>query len=98
MKISYSLESIRDLIRLRKFIEVKNPDAAARIASELLVGIDNLKSFPRMGLPVSHAPDPDVIRDLFVSKYIVRYLLRSEDFFILRVWHEKEIGKDFVEK
>ncbi len=93
MKISYSFESIQDLIRLRKFIEVKNPDAAERIANELLAGIDNLKVFPRIGLPVAHAPDPDVIRDLFVSKYTVRYLLRSEDIFVLRVWHEKEIGK-----
>jgi len=94
MKISYSFESIQDLIRLRKFIEVKNPDVAERIANELLAGIDNLKVFPRIGLPVAHAPDPDVIRDLFVSKYTVRYLLRSEDIFVLRVWHEKEIGKD----
>jgi len=94
MKISYSLESIRDLIRLREFIEVKNPDAAARIASKLLAGIDNLKVFPRMGLPVAHSPDPDVIRDLFISKYTVRYLLHSQDIFILRMWHEKEIGKD----
>lgn len=94
MKINYSLESIHDLIRLRKFIEVKNPEAAERIASELLAGIDNLKVFPRMGLPVSHAPDPDVIRDLFVSKYTVRYLLGSHVIFILRVWHEKEIEQD----
>ena len=94
MKINYSLESIRDLIRLREFIKVKNPDAAERIASELLAGIDNLKIFPRMGLPVSHSPDPDVIRDLFVNKYTVRYLLGSQDIFILRVWHEKEIEKN----
>jgi len=94
MRLSYSLESIHDLTRLREFIKVKNPDAAERIASELLAGIDNLKVFPRMGLPVTHAPDPEVIRDLFISKYIVRYLLHGQDIFILRVWHEKEIGKD----
>ena len=94
MKISYSLESIRDLSRLRKFIEAKNPDAAERIANELLAGINNLKVFPRMGLPVTHSPDPDAIRDLFVGKYTVRYLLHGQDIFVLRVWHEKEIGKD----
>jgi plasmid stabilization system protein ParE len=94
MKINYSLESIHDLIRLRKFIQAKNPNAAERIASELLAGIDNLKVFPRMGLPVSRAPNPDDIRDLFVSTYTVRYLLGRQDIFILRVWHEKEIGKD----
>lgn len=94
MKINYSPESIHDLIRLRKFIEVKNPVAAERIANELLAGIGKLKIFPRMGLPVRHAPDPEIIRDLFIGKYVIRYLVSSQDIFVLRLWHGKEIGKD----
>jgi len=94
MKIDYSPESIRDLIRLREFIEVKNPAAAKRIASELLAGIGKLKTFPRMGLPVKREPDPKVIRDLFVGQYTVRYLVSSSNIIVLRVWHGKEIGKD----
>ncbi|GMR16639.1 MAG: hypothetical protein BMS9Abin31_0995 [Gammaproteobacteria bacterium] len=35
MKISYSPESVGDLIRLRKFIEIKNPQAAQKIALSL---------------------------------------------------------------
>ena len=94
MKIDYSPESIRDLIRLREFIEVNNPVAAKRIASELLAGIGKLKIFPRMGLPVTRAPDPKVIRDLFIGRYMVRYHVSSENIIVLRVWHGKEIGKD----
>ena len=94
MKINYSPESISDLTRLREFIEVKNPVAAKRIATELIAGISKLKIFPRMGLPVKRAPEPEVIRDLFIGRYTVRYLVSNQDIFILRVWHGKEIGKD----
>ena len=52
MKIHYSPESVGDLIRLREFIEAKNPEAAKRVARELLAGIGKLKILPRMGLPV----------------------------------------------
>lgn len=94
MKINYSPESINDLIRLREFIEVKKPAAAKRIAKELLAGISKLKIFPQMGLPVTRAPDPEVIRDLFIAQYTVRYHVGGQNIFILRVWHGKEIGKD----
>jgi len=39
MRISYSPESIEDLKRLREFIEVKNPQAAKKIAESILKGI-----------------------------------------------------------
>ena len=75
MKISYTQEAINDLERLRNFIESKNPFAARQISSELLDGIGNLHSFPKMGLPVARAPDPKAIRDLFIKafKYVPAY-------------------------
>jgi len=94
VKISYTQEAIADLERLRKFIEPKNPFAARRISSELLDGIGNLHAFPKMGLPVARAPDPDTIRDLFIGQYTVRYLLDKAHVVILRVWHGKEVEKD----
>lgn len=94
MKISYSPEAIEDLIRLREFIALKNPLAARRIANELLTGIEKLKIFPRMGINVEKAPDPEVIRDLFVGQYTVRYFFTEKEIFVLRVWHDKENEKD----
>jgi plasmid stabilization system protein ParE len=95
VKIRYTKESIADLERLRKFIEPKNPYAARRVSSELLDGIGNLHTFPKMGLPVTLAPDPDSIRDLFVGQYTVRYLLDSDHVVILRMWHDKEVERGF---
>ena len=94
MKIRYTPEAIRDLGRLREFIEIKNPVAAHRVAKQLLLGIDKLKVFPQMGVQVLRAPQPEMVRDLFIGNYTVRYLIAREELIILRLWHGKEIEKD----
>jgi len=83
MKISYTPEAIRDLIRLRQFIEQKNPQAAKRIADAIRKGIKQLKTFPNIGVEVEEAPNPH-------GNYIVRYLLKTKEVLILRLWHHKE--------
>ncbi len=90
MKISYSPEAVDDLIRLRGFIEVKNPAAAQRAATAILKGIGHLKTFPHLGVEVPQAPSPKMIRDLIIGKYTVRYLVRANDIYILRIWHHRE--------
>jgi len=94
MRVRYSPESIDDLIRLRDFIKERNPVAAQHIADELLDGINKLKLFPKVGLPVMRAADPQSIRDLFIGSYTVRYLIGNNEIYILRMWHGKEIEKD----
>lgn len=94
MRIRFTVEAIHDLERLRAFVESKNPHAARRIAAEILDGIENLAVFADMGLPVSRAPDPRVIRDLFIGIYTVRYLREENSIIILRIWHGKESEKD----
>jgi len=94
MNIQFSPESINDLVRLREFIAVNNSYAAKRIAVRLLSGIEKLKVFPEIGLPVQRSAEPEKIRDLFITNYTVRYLIGDDSVFILRVWHGKEIEKD----
>ncbi|MCK5479293.1 MAG: type II toxin-antitoxin system RelE/ParE family toxin [Methylococcales bacterium] len=90
MKISYTPESIDDLKRLREFIEVKNPLSAQHVAVSILKGISQLKQFPYLGIEVQFAPNPEMVRDLIIGNYIVRYLVRPKRIDILRVWHHKE--------
>ena len=90
MKIRYSPEAIGDLSRLREFIGNKNPQAASRVAYSLTSGIGNLKDFPLMGVEVSRAPNPKIVRDLVIGNYLVRYLVIDEEIHILRLWHQKE--------
>ena len=90
MKLSYSKESIGDLLRLRNFIKHKNPDAAKRIAKSIRKGIGQLRSFPYLGVEVSNASNSEDIRDLIIGNYIARYLVLSNHIIILRVWHHRE--------
>jgi len=90
MKLSYSHDAISDLIRLREFIASKNPEAAKKIARSIRKGITQLKTFPYLGVEVELAPDPEMIRDLIIGNYIVRYLIHQKQVYILRVWHHKE--------
>ena len=90
MKLSYSREAIDDLIQLREFIATKNPKAAQKIAKTIRKGITQLKTFPYLGVEVEQAPNPEMIRDLIIGNYIVRYLIHAKQIYILRVWHHKE--------
>ncbi|VAX07282.1 hypothetical protein MNBD_GAMMA26-1116 [hydrothermal vent metagenome] len=90
MKIRYTPEAIDDLVRLREFIEEKNPQAAQRVAQTIKKKIKQLKTFPLVGVGVEEAPDPEMIRDLITGNYIVRYLVYSNEVHILRIWHHKE--------
>ena len=90
MKLSYSREAIGDLIRLREFIATKNPMADQKIAKTIRKGISQLKTFPYLGVEVEQAPNPEMIRDLIIGNYIVRYLIHAKQIYILRVWHHKE--------
>jgi len=90
MKIVYTPEAIEDLTRLREFIEIKNPQAAQRIATSLIEGIEKLKKFPNLGVEVALAPNPEIVRDLILGNYIVRYLILDETINILKLWHHKE--------
>ncbi|HEB63120.1 MAG TPA: type II toxin-antitoxin system RelE/ParE family toxin [Gammaproteobacteria bacterium] len=90
MKLSYSREAISDLMRLKKFIATKNPEAAQKIAKSLRKGISQLKIFPYLGVEVEQAPNPEMIRDLMIGNYIARYLIQAKQIYILRVWHHKK--------
>lgn len=98
MNLKFAPEAVDDLVRLRKFIEKKNPAAAQRIANDLLQGLEKLKIFPEIGLNVDRSFEPGRIRDLFIASYTVRYLIGDGEVFILRIWHNKENEKDRYHK
>ncbi len=90
MTLHYSADAVEDLRRLRSFIASKNPDSARRIGRELAQRLESLPDFPRMGRPVSQAPDPETIRDLVFGDYVVRYSLHEATIVVLRIWHHFE--------
>ena len=88
MKLIFSEASVRDLERLREFIADHSPDAAQKIARRLHDAILRLKNNPQIGRPV---PDfPGEMRELIFGKYVVRYEIRKDILYILRIWHGRE--------
>lgn len=90
MKLHFTKKALADLIRLRKFIHEKDPQAATKISDKLYADIQHVITFPGMGKPVPQAPAPDFIRDLICGDYVVRYLIQDNVITLLRVWHGKE--------
>lgn len=93
MKLEYTAEAVGDLARLREFIAEHDPEAAERIADRLQSGINSLLNHPKLGHPVTYAPEPESIRDLVIGDYLVRYLLLESRSLVLRVWHQRENWK-----
>ncbi len=90
MRIRYTREALLDLQRLRAFIAEHDPQAAARVAADLVQRIEALAAHPRVGRPVDQAPAPDVLRDLITPHHVIRYLLHDDTLHILRLWHQRE--------
>ncbi len=90
MELEISEKATYDLKRLKKFISIKNPIAANRIAKKLVKGIRSLLKNPEMGIKVKHATNPDITRDIFIFDYQIRYSYTKHLLVVLRVWHQKE--------
>ena len=90
MKLIYTEDAIKDLKRLREFIAKHNPNAALRVAQELINKISLLLDFPHVGTTVKLAPSPETVRDMIFGNYIVRYSIHKETIIVLRIWHGLE--------
>lgn len=85
-------EAARDLERLRAFLGSRNPDAARRVARQILEAVKVLEKYPEAGRPVE---DPPGFRALFIPfgarGYVLRYRLEgARDIAVVRAWHGRE--------
>ncbi len=90
MRLVYTKNAVEDLSRLRSFMAERNPQAAGRAARDLLLQMEKLMDFPKIGKPVEMAPDPSSLRDLIFGPYRIRYSLHKDMVIILAVWHSRE--------
>jgi len=60
--------------------------AAQRVATSILKGISQLKTFPNLDVEVQQAPNQKMVRDLIIGNYIAR----SNKLDSMRAWHLKE--------
>lgn len=94
MRLRWSLRSIRNIDRLRLFLEPKDPDAAKRAARAISDGVNLLTVTPNIGVPVPRlGADVREWRIRFgQAGYVVLYQVRTDEVLILAVRHQREAG------
>lgn len=93
-QVKYASGAIRDLQRLRAFLQPKNPLAAKRAGDTIMKAMQILGQQPQIGRPVDGLPE--VFREWLInfgdSGYVARYRYDGDAVVILAVRHQKEVG------
>lgn len=86
--------AVRDLQRLRDFLNQKNPDAARRAAEAIRRAIRLIADQPLLGRLIDDLPPEfrEWIIEFGDSGYVLRYRLGDERITILTIRHQKEAG------
>jgi len=85
--------AVNDLVRLREFIAVHNPNAAQRAAELIKETLQLLKNHPELGKVVEALPDyRDLIIPFGASGYVIRYRLYEDNLYIVCLKHAREVG------
>jgi plasmid stabilization system protein ParE len=87
VKLSFSERAVCDLMRLRDFVAVHDPEAAQRIAERLGAAIQRLAETPHLGKAVEDLPH---VREWIVGRYVIRYVAAGDTLTVARVWHGRE--------
>ena len=90
MRLQFLPSAVRDFVRLREFVEPKNPEAAARIAARLYEAATMLLTTPDLGRPIPGTPYRKLVIRMRRSAYIMRYRHVPDAIVIVRVFHGRE--------
>jgi len=89
--ILFSSEAISDIERVRKFLDIKNPDAARRAIGAIWAALERVEHFPKIGRPIEDGRIRQIVVRFGRRGYIVRYRIQPNDvIFVTRVWHGLE--------
>ena len=89
MRLNWTGKAISDLSRLYQFLAVFNRRAAVDVLNTLEKAAYGLLEAPKIGFRLEEF-NPKDVRSLVVGDYVMRYQLKGEELYILRVWHGKE--------
>jgi len=84
MRVAITWAARTDLARIRAYISNDNPEAASRMAVELIAACDRLELFPERGRP---GLVPGTRELTTVWPYVISYRIRGGVVEILRIWH-----------
>jgi plasmid stabilization system protein ParE len=78
-----------DLVRLEEFLAPLDARAAAEVVRSITAGAAKLVEYPRLGERLEQY-QPREVRKLIVGTYELRYEVRGDAIFVLRLWHTRE--------
>ena len=90
MKLLWSPDARRDVIRLREFIKTKNPYAAQKAAQTIRKAINLIRENPYIKNKIEGREDRELFTSFGKRGYILRYRIEKETIIILRIWHTRE--------
>ncbi len=92
-QVVYTPNATRNLERLHRFLNDKNPDAAARAITTIRDRLRLLSRFPELGRVDPEHPD---FRELFITfgaaGYVARYRFDDDLVVVLAIRHMREAG------
>jgi prevent-host-death family protein len=93
-KLKFLPSAGRDLVKLREFIAVHNPEAAAKAARCILVAAQRLEQHALLGrLADDMLGHHDLVIPFGAAGYILRYRIEGNMIFVVGIRHGKEDSK-----
>jgi plasmid stabilization system protein ParE len=89
MKVQWTGKALSDLLRLHSFLAPVSPAAAARTVQSLADAPRRLTAHPRLGERLEEF-EPREVRRILVGNYEMRYELREDTIYIVRLFHTRE--------
>lgn len=89
MKLQWTAKARDDLKRLHDFLAKSNESAAAKAIRALVAAPERLLAQPRIGETLEGF-EPREVRRWLIGRYEMRYEIRRNTVFVLRIWHARE--------
>jgi plasmid stabilization system protein ParE len=84
MSVVFTRRALRDLANIHAYISDENPNAASRMAVEILAACDRLELFPERGRPGIRRNTRELTS---VWPYVIVYRVLRRNVEILAIWH-----------
>jgi plasmid stabilization system protein ParE len=93
-ELRFAPGAVRDLQRLREFLQAKSPVAAKRAGETIVQSLQVLRRQPQLGRPIEDLPERfrEWVIDFGTDGYVARYRVEGGQVVVLAIRHQKEAG------
>lgn len=89
MRVKWTSKASANLVRLHDFLAAVNRETAVRVVQSLAAAPRRLQEHPRLGERLDEFA-PREVRRIIVGPYELRYEIRNDTIYVVRLWHTRE--------